>query len=591
MLSPMLSLREQIEAGVRRALVTVVGPEGAEIDPLVRPTQDPRFGDYQSNVALGLAKRLGRKPREVAENLAAALKLGEMIEDPEIAGPGFINFRIRPAFLARQLEAIQADPRLGIAPVEQPQRIAIDFSSPNLAKEMHIGHLRTTVIGDTLARLLEFLGHDVLRLNHVGDWGTQFGMLLQYVRETHLEVMERPQDFHVKDLGEFYRAAKARFDADPAFADASRRAVVDLQSGDLVARRIWEAFCDESLRHAHEIYERLDVRIVDRGESFYNPMLPDIIRELTAKGIAVENQGAMCVFLEGWVNREGEPLPLIIQKSDGGYMYATTDLAGVRHRIEAEQADRLIYVTDVRQAQHFEMVFQTARRAGWVPPHVALEHVGYGMILGEDRRPFKARSGDAVKLIDVLDEAEQRAAAIIEADEARRELLSPEQKREIARIVGIGGVKYADLSHNPSSDYVFDWDTMLSTDGNAAPYMLFAYARVRSIGRKAGIDFDTLPAVPLVIEHETEIALAKELLQLPWVIRQITEELKPNLLTDYLYGLSRAFSAFYDRDRGVRVIDAEPESLRLSRLRLCDMTARVLKLGLGILGIQVLEQM
>jgi len=585
----MRSLREEIERGVQRALVEVVGPEGAGIDPLVRPTQEPRFGDYQSNVALGLAKKLGRKPRDVAESLIGALGLDEVVEPPEIAGPGFINFRVRPEHLSRRLREIQADPRLGFPAAHPPQRIAIDFSSPNLAKEMHIGTLRTTVIGDTLARLFEFLGHDVLRLNHVGDWGTQFGMLLQYVRETHPEVLERPDEFHVADLQEFYRAAKSRFDEDRAFADTSRRAVVELQSGDPAARRIWEAFCHESLRHAHEIYERLDVKLVDRGESFYNPMLADVVRDLAEKGMAVEDQGAMCVFLDGWVGREGEPVPLIIRKSGGGYMYATTDLAGVRHRIGEEKADRLIYVTDVRQAQHFQMVFQTARKAGWVPEHVSLEHVGYGMILGEDRRPFKTRSGETVRLKNVLDEAEERARAIVEAKNPE---LPAAEKAEIASAVGIGAVKYADLSHNPSSDYVFDWETTLAFDGNAAPYMLNTYVRVRSIGRKAGIDFEALPAdVPILVEHDTEIALAKELLQFPWVIRQITEELKPNLLTDYLYGLSRAFSAFYDRERGVRVIDAPSEELRMSRLRLCDLTARVLKLGLGILGIRVLEQM
>jgi arginyl-tRNA synthetase len=592
MLSPMKSMRQQIEEAVSHALAAVVGPEAAELDPLVRPTQDPRFGDFQSNVALGLAKRLGRKPRDVADDLVAALGASDIYEQPEIAGPGFINFRLRPSYLAGQLRRIQGDPRLGIPEAEHPQRVIVDFSSPNLAKEMHIGHLRTTVIGDTLARLFEFLGHDVLRLNHVGDWGTQFGMLLQYIRETQPEVVENPDRFHVSDLEAFYVAAKARYDADPAFADAARRAVVGLQSGDAAALRIWEAFVHESLRHAHELYGRLDVRLQDRGESYYNPMLPEIVRELRDSGLAVENEGAVCIFLEGWKNKEGEPLPMIIQKSDGGYKYETTDLAAVKHRVAGERAQRIVYVTDVRQGDHFKMLFQAARQAGWVPANVALEHVGYGMILGQGGRPFKTKTGGTVKLKDVLDEAEARSRERITEDEERQREFSEAQKQDIARAVGIGSVKYADLSHNPSSDYRFDWETMLSLDGNSAPYMLFAYARVRAIGRKAGIDFEDLPPdLPVLLEHESEIGLAKQLLNFSGVVEQVAAELKPNYLTDYLYSLSRAYSTFLDRNTGVRVIDAEPESVRVSRLRLCDLTARTLRLGLDLLGIRVVEQM
>jgi arginyl-tRNA synthetase len=592
MLCPMKSIPEQVHEAMAQALVAVVGPEGAEIDPLIRPTQDPKFGDYQSNVALGLAKRLGRKPREVAEALVAALDVARMCEPPDIAGPGFINLRIRPAYLAAQLEEIQADPRLGVPRADPPQRIIVDFSSPNLAKEMHVGTFRTTIIGDTLARLFEFLGHDVLRLNHVGDWGTQFGMLLQHVRDTHPEVLEHPERFRVDDLEGFYRAAKARFDADPAFADASRRAVVDLQSGDPVALRLWEAFCRESLRHAHELYHRLGVRLEDRGESFYNPVLPAIVTELLERGLAVESNGAVCLFLDGWTNREGEPLPMIVRKSDGGFNYDTTDLAAVKQRVTEERADRIIYVTDLRQSDHFQMLFNASRKAGWVPEHVSLEHVGYGMVLGADRRPFKTRSGDTVKLKDLLDEAETRATTAISADPARRGEMSLEQRAEVARTVGIGAVKYADLSHNPSTDYVFDWDVMLAMEGNTGPYLQYAYARIRSIARRAGVDFEALPRdLKLTVEHPSEIGLAKQLLQFPAVVQEVARDLRPHVLTEYLYELSRAFSTFYDRVNGVRVIDAEPESLRLSRLRLCDMTARALRLGLDLLGIGVLEQM
>lgn len=589
----MNSLRNEIETAVLRALEVVVGPEGAEMDPLVRPTQDPKFGDYQSNVALGLAKKLGEKPRDVATKLVEALGENDMFERPDIAGPGFINFRLRPAYLAAQLGEIQADARLGIPPVARPERAVVDFSSPNLAKEMHVGHLRSTIIGDAISRLLEFQGHDVLRLNHVGDWGTQFGMLLQYVRETEPQVLERPDAFRIDDLEEFYRQAKARFDSDPPFADAARRAVVELQSGDPTALRLWNVFCHESSRHARAVLDRLGIEVEDRGESFYNPMLPGVIDELVSRGLAVESEGALCVFLEGWNNREGNPQPMIVRKTDGGYNYDTTDLAAIRHRVEQEHADRIIYVTDIRQRQHFDMIFAAGRAFGWVPEHVKLEHVGFGMVLGADRKPFKTRSGGTVKLKDLLEEAVSRAAEVVrEMEEKRAGEMSVEQQSEIARVVGLGSVKYADLSHNLVSDYVFDWDTMLALDGNTAPYMLYAYARVQSIARKAQIQFEALPAdLPLVLEHETEIALAKQLLEFSGALKLVSNELRPHHLTDYLYNLSRAYNAFYDRERGVRIVDAEPEGLRLSRLRLCDLTARTLKLGLGLLGIEVVEQM
>jgi arginyl-tRNA synthetase len=579
----MLTPREEIEAAVTAALNRLLGPESEGVDPLVRPTQDPRFGDYQSNVALGLARQLGRKPREVAESLAAALDL-PACEPPEIAGPGFLNFRLRPDYVAARLAARQADPRLGVPLPERAQRIIIDYSSPNVAKEMHVGHLRSTIIGDTYARVLRFLGHDVLALNHIGDWGTQFGMLIQHLRESEPDALAHPERFRVDDLEGFYRAAKTRFDADPEFAAAARRAVVDLQSGDPAARTLWLALCDESMRHAAEVYERLGIRdLVTRGESFYNPMLPEVVDDLTARGLAVEDQGALCVFLEG------RQVPLMVRKSGGGFGYDATDLAGVKHRVEVERAERIIYVTDIRQRQHFELVFEGARKAGYAPPSVSLEHAGFGMVTGADKKPYKSRSGDTVKLASLLDEAESRALAAIA--EGRGDL-SEADRRRIARIVGIGGVKYADLCHNITSDYVFDWDTMLALEGNTAPYMLYAYARIRSIGRRAGVDLDALPAdLELRLEHPSELALGKELLLFPGVVRQVADELRPHHLTDYLYSLSRAFSTFYDRERGVRVVDAAPEVIRLSRLRLCDLTARTLRLGLSFLGIETVEQM
>lgn len=584
----MKSLREQIEGAVAEALVSVVGPEGREIDPLVRPTNDPKFGDFQSNVAMSLSRRLGKKPRDIAEELVAALPTAEMCEPVEIAGPGFLNFRFRPEYLASRLQAIQGDPRLGAPAVERPQRVIVDYSGPNVAKEMHVGHLRSTIIGDTLARLLEFQGHDVLRLNHVGDWGTQFGMLIQHLRETEPEVAEHPERFRVADLEAFYVAAKRRFDADDEFKERARAAVVELQSGHPQARALWAALCAESMRHAQEVYDLLgiDERLITRGESFYNDLLPGVVQDLLDRGIAVEDQGAVCVFLEQWEN------PSIIRKSGGGYNYDTTDIAALRQRVEQEGAERIIYVTDIRQNQHFLMVFEVARRAGYVSESVLLEHVGFGMVMGEDRKPFKTRDGGTVKLKALIEEAEGRALQVIEENAEKRGGMSEEEKRHTARVAGVGVIKYFDLSHNPSSDYVFDWDTMLSASGNSAVYMLYAYARVRSIGRKAGIDFDALPAdLPLVLEHPSEVGLAKELLQFTGVLKQVAAELKPHYLTDYLYSLSRAFSTFYDRERGVRVIDAQPESVRLSRLRLADLTARTLKLGLWILGIEVLEQM
>ncbi len=588
----MKSPRKQLEERVSAALVQLLGEAGAAVDPLIRPTQDPRFGDFQSNVAMGLRKQLGGSPREVAARLIAALDVADLCAEPEIAGPGFLNFRILPSFLASQLEQIQGDDRLGAPLAEQPQRVVVDFSSPNLAKEMHVGHIRSTIIGDALARVLEFCGHDVLRLNHVGDWGTPFGMLIQSIRETRPEVLERPDDLRIDDLESFYVDAKRRFDSDPEFAVRARKAVVDLQAGDESALAVWRAFCRESLRHAHEIYERLQVRLTDRGESFYNPVLPGMVEELLQRGLAIESDGAICFFVGNWTNRDGKPLPLMVRKSDGGYNYDTTDLAGVRHRILQEKAVRIIYVTDIRQRQHFDMVFEGARAAGWAGDEVSLEHVGFGMVLGEDRRPFKTRDGGTVKLKALLDEAVTRSREFLEQNAERMAELTDEERTEIAWVVGHAAVKYADLSHNVSSDYIFAWDTMLALEGNTAAYMLYAVARTRSIGRKAGIAFEELPTdLPILVEHESEIGLAKTLLEFPGVVEQVAQQLRPHLLTDYMYALSRAFSTFYDRERGVRVVDVEDEAVRLSRLRLCDLTARTLKTSLSLLGIDCLEKM
>jgi arginyl-tRNA synthetase len=576
---------EQLTERVRDA-ITRAAPQAADADPLVKPAQDERFGDYQVNAAMGLGKRLGKPPRQIAQMIVQHFDAAQMVQPPEIAGPGFINLRLRDDFVAASLEAIQTDPRLGIAPAAKPLKIALDFAGPNMAKEMHAGHIRTTIIGDTIGRILEFAGHDVLRLSHVGDWGTQFGMLIQFLRETNPQALKDPDSVQIADLDGFYKQAKQRFDADPAFADAARRAVVDLQQGDPATRTVWKAFLHASREHADAILERLDVRVTERGESFYNDMLPGIVAELKDKGLAVVDQGAVCVFLEGFVGREGKPQPMLIQKSDGGYNYDTTDLAAIKYRLTQDKADWLIYVTDVRQKQHFEMLFAAARKAGWLSDRVRVDWVGYGMMLAPEGKVFKTREGGTVNLKDLLDEAEARAQKVV--DENSAELPEPERRR-IARAVGIGAIKYVDLSHSIATDYRFDWDKMLSLDGNTAPYMMYAYARIRSIGRKGGVDYASLPAdTRIVLANAFEKRLARKLLQFGEVFQILLRDLTPNVLTSYLFETAQLFSGFY---RECPVLQAETPERRLSRLRLCDITARTIQLGLHLLGIETVERM
>jgi arginyl-tRNA synthetase len=583
---------------------------GAEGDPLVRVAQGERFGDYQSNCAMGLAKKLRRKPRELAEAIVAHLNVEDICERPEIEGPGFINFRLKPAFLARALQCIPpcddpASDRLGIERTGRPQIVVVDLSSPNLAKEMHVGHLRSTLIGDCVSRVLEFEGHTVHRENHIGDWGTQFGMLIAHLRSVKPEVVNQPDELMIGDLEAFYIEAKARFDIDEEFKRQSREAVVALQGGDPVIRRIWRAFCDESLRHCHAIYDRLGVRLVDRGESFYTDFMDEVVGRLEPAiggkaerrdGLVRVSEGALCLFMEGFKTRAGEPLPLIVRKSDGGYNYATSDLATIIHRVEQLGAKRIIYVVGLAQKQHFDMLFAAARQVGWVDETVSLEHLGFGNMLAPDGRPFKTREGGTVKLKGLLDEAVARARKVIEeaaVDETRpQRAFSKEQVDEIAEKIGLAAVKYFDLSHSLTTDYRFELDTMVNMEGNTAPYMLYAYARIRSIERKAGVDFRSLRAEGAIIpEHPAEGGLAKKLLQLAETLEAVGEELRPNLLTDYLHDLAKAFTRFYDRKFGVRVIDASPDSVRISRLRLCDVTARALRLGLRLLGVETVEQM
>jgi arginyl-tRNA synthetase len=591
----MRSASELLNERFKSAIAAAFGLDPATVEPRLSRSKDEKFGDYQSNCAMGLAKTVGEKPRDVAAKIVEALDVDDLADKPEIAGPGFINIRLKASFVAGELSKIARAPvdgvdRLGIAPTDKPITVAVDMSSPNLAKEMHVGHIRSTVNGDCVAHVLEFVGHRVHRINHVGDWGTQFGMLLSYLRRTQPDVLENPDDLRLGDLEEFYVAAKNLFDSDPAFADESRRTVVELQAHDPQVMAVWRAFCQESLRHCHAIYELLDVRIEDRGESYYSPMLPEIVKAFEDKGLAVESDGALCVFPDRkrFRTRDDEPLPMIVRKSDGGYNYDTTDLAAIRHRIEELGATRLVYVVGAPQKQHFDMLFAAARLVGWAGDDVSLEHLAFGSMMGEDGKPFKTRSGGTVKLKDLLEEAVARARKVV----AGSADLSETEIDEVASAVAIGAVKYYDLSHNLTTDYRFSWDHMLAMEGNTAPYMMYAYARVRSIGRKAGVDFAELPDdAEITLSHDSEVKLGKALLRFVDVIELVARELKPNLLTDYLYDLSKAFSTFYDRQHGVRVIDAEPESVRVSRLRLCDLTARALKLGLGLLGIKTVEQM
>jgi arginyl-tRNA synthetase len=631
------NLQDILEQHFTAAIAQVAGVPAEQVDPVIRPAGEARFGDYQCNAALGLARPLQAKPRDVAQRIRAVVEplLADIAEPLEIAGPGFLNIRLKGEFLAGYLGEVPMPPagskgsadhgievdRVGLPPVERPRRVVVEYSQPNIAKQMHVGHLRTTIIGDVFARVLAFEGHDVIRQNHIGDWGTQFGMLLRWYREhpvptpqTHADVLEAIEDD--------YRAAQQRFESDEQFATEARRAVGELQSGDSPAQQVWEQLCAESWRAFTEIYARLGVLLTPedvRGESFYNDRLPGVIAELREKfGAAAsaprgrrallrEDQGALVLYLydEGgaplFKNPDGQPLGMIVQKSDGAYLYATTDLAAIRFRLlelpfsGGVGAQRIIYVTDARQKLHFQMFFAAARAAGWVAPGVSVEHVTYGSVLGPDRKPLKTRTGKNVKLRELLDEAERRAYAVVEGRDQGEEpagQFSAAAKREIARRVGIGAVKYADLSRDRNGDYVFNWDTMLALQGNTAPYMMYAYARIRSIYRKAAERFGApdvyAPHVRLLIAHPTERALALRLARLGEALDEVANHLVPHTLCSYLYELAADFMRFYE---SCPVIAAPDEAARLSRMRLCDLTARALKLGLGLLGIEVIERM
>ena len=585
---------------------------GRPLDPQLVAASKPEFGDFQANGALALAKPLQRSPRDVAAAIQAQLLLDgpflELCLEPEIAGPGFLNLRLRPEALAAEVAARLADPqRLGVPLVgcqAQADPVIVDFSSPNIAKEMHVGHLRSTIIGDALARVLEFRGHQVLRLNHVGDWGTQFGMLITHLKQVAPQALTTADAVDLGDLVAFYRQAKARFDADETFQTTAREEVVRLQGGDPVSRRAWQLLCEQSRREFQAIYDRLDIRLAERGESFYNPYLEAVVADLDASGLLVQDDGAQCVFLEGVSGKEGKPLPVIVQKSDGGFNYATTDLAAIRYRFAAppagDGARRVIYVTDAGQASHFAGVFQVARRAGWIPAEARLEHVPFGLVQGEDGKKLKTRSGDTVRLKDLLDEAVERCEADLRrrlAEEGRAE--SEEFIHHVATTVGLAAVKYADLSSNRTTNYQFSFDRMLALQGNTAPYLLYALVRIAGIARKGGdaaetniqgrqpLAASTAESVSLHFSEPQEWALVRQLLDFDAVIAAVEDELLPNRLCTYLFELSQVFNRFYDQ---VPVLKAPPGA-RDSRLALCRLTADTLKLGLGLLGIATLERM
>lgn len=582
----MHTIVSQLDAAFRSAIQTAFG---FDADPLIGVAQNEKFGDYQSNAAMGLAKQVAERtgaktnPRQVAEQIKAKVEplLGDMASEVTIAGPGFLNVRLSPDWLGRQVPPVLRDDRLGVDPTPSPSTVVVDYSAPNVAKQMHVGHLRSTIIGDAISRVLEFQGSRVIRQNHIGDWGTQFGMLIAFLRSNGAADNAR-----IEDLDKFYKEARKRFDEDPAFADAARATVVRLQAGGTEELRLWQQIVDESRRHFQPIYEALAVKLKpadERGESFYNPMLPGNVADLRKSGIASESEGAIVAFTEGI------EAPLIIEKTGGGFGYATTDLAAIRYRVGTLGANRIVYVVGSPQAQHFKQVFATARKAGWAGDAV-LEHAAFGSVLGEDGKMFKARSGDSVKLADLLREAVQRGYALAKAKADERGLHLPEEQlRDIGRAVGIGAVKYADLSKDRLGDYTFSFDAMLALNGNTAPYMQYAYARVRSIFREArarNIAYDA-PPERVILESPYEIALTRQALRLGEVVDLVARELKPHHLCTYLYEMATRFSAFYEN---CPVLSSE-DPTRTSRLALCDLTAKTIGLGLDLLGIEHPEQM
>lgn len=565
-----MKLKEEVNKVIQAAFQKA----GIDTTPIsVSEATKLEFGDYQFNGAMALSKKLGKNPREIASEILGHLDLSGIVAKAEIAGPGFINLWLDDAWVAQACRKARADERLGIEKKSDPIKVVVDYSGPNMAKQMHVGHLRSTIIGDTLANLLEFLGDEVMRQNHIGDWGTQFGMLIAY-----LEEMGEDGSGSLKDLEQFYKDAKKRFDEDEAFADKAREYVVKIQSGDEHCLNLWQKFIDISLGHCEEVYDKLCVRLTRedvKAESFYNEDLPEVVADLERESRLRESEGAQCIFFEE------DEIPVIVQKGDGGYLYATTDLAALRYRANILGAKRISYVVDSRQGEHFKQVFKVAKMSGFVPEDVKLEHVAFGTMMDKGGKPFKTRDGGTVKLIDLLGEAVVKAKASIK----EKENYSEEEVEKLAKIIGIGAVKYADLSINRESNYIFDWDKMLSFEGNTSLYMQYAYARIQSIFRRYGGEVKGDIIIADALEHRLSVML----LRFEEVLKRAVEDAAPNQITTYLYELVTLFMRFYEQNPILK--EGVEEEVKLSRLALADMTAKTIKQGLDILGIDVVDKL
>lgn len=577
-----MNIQQLLNQKISKAMVLAGADE--HCDAIVKQSAKIQFGDYQANGIMAAAKKLGMAPRQLAEKVIANLNLDDIADKLDIAGPGFINIFLKSSWVAEQNELAINSSKLNITLPAQPQTIVVDYSAPNVAKEMHVGHLRSTIIGDASVRILSFLGHNVIRANHVGDWGTQFGMLIAYLEKMQ---NEHANDMDLSDLESFYRAAKKYYDEDADFAEKARHYVVKLQGGDEYCRTMWRKLVDITMQQNLATYQRLNVTLSledTMGESIYNDMLPIIVADLKQQGLAVESEGAIVVYLDEYKNKEGEPMGVIIQKRDGGYLYATTDIACVKYRYETLHAERILYYTDSRQHQHLEQVWAIAHKAKYIPDSLKLEHHMFGMMLGKDGKPFKTRSGDTVKLNDLLDEATERASALIRS---KNPDLSSQELADVVDAVAIGSVKYADLSKNRTTDYVFDWDNMLSFEGNTAPYLQYAYTRVLSIFKKAGLSDHDLQGT-ICLEQDKERALAIRLAQFDEVITTVANEGTPHVLCSYLYDIATLFSSFYEH---CPILNADNETVKNSRLKLASLTAKTLKTGLDMLGIKTVEKM
>ncbi|QLK87432.1 arginine--tRNA ligase [Arsenophonus endosymbiont of Aphis craccivora] len=576
-----MNIHDLLSEKISNALIAARAPKGSEAH--IRPSTKAQFGDYQANGVMSAAKKIGIPPRQLAEKMLPLLNLENIASKVEIAGPGFINIFLDKQWIAEQIELTLQHEKLAISTVT-PQTVIIDYSAPNVAKQMHVGHLRSTIIGDAVARILEFLGHKVIRANHIGDWGTQFGMLIAYLEKVQ---QENATDMALADLETFYREAKKHYDEDENFAELARNYVVKLQSGDEYCRKMWRKLVDITMAQNQHTYHRLNVTLTEddvMGESLYNNMLPDIVADLTAKKLAVKSDGAMVVYLDEFKNKDGDAMGVIIQKKDGGYLYTTTDIACAKYRHEMLHADRVLYYIDSRQHQHLMQAWAIVRKAGYIPDTMSLEHHMFGMMLGKDGKPFKTRTGGTIRLADLLDEAIERASDLIR----QKNPTMPENELQlISQAVGIGAVKYADLSKNRTTDYIFDWDNMLAFEGNTAPYMQYAYTRAASIFKRANIN-PTALSEPVILANQYEQALATRLLQFEETILTVARDGLPHIMCAYLYDLAGLFSSFYEH---CPILGAENNASKESRLKLALLTQKTLKIGLDTLGIATVEKM